>query len=40
MSKQKTFKFEKYLTKAAADPPAYEPISKIFIFLFLTFSNY
>ena len=39
ISKQKTLTSEKYFTKAAADAPAYDPISRIFIFLFLNFSS-
>ena len=37
ISKQKTLTVEKYLVNAAAEAPAYEPISKIFTLLFLKF---
>ena len=33
MSKQKTLDFAKYFTKAAAEAPEKDPISKILIFL-------
>ena len=39
ISKQKISEFGKYFTKAAADAPAYEPISKTFISFFLKFCN-
>jgi len=39
ISKQYIFDLGKYFLKAAADAPEYEPISKIFSFLFFFFLN-
>ena len=39
ISKQKISEFGKYFAKAAADAPAYEPISKTFNSFFLKFRN-